>query len=295
MSDFVITCGSTADLSPERMEALGVSYISYTFELGGMTYSDTMGGSISPSEFYARMAAGELTHTSQVTIGEYLDFFRPILDSGKDILHLTFSGGLSGTTNSANIAAAELSAEYPERRLYIVDSLAASSGYGLLIDRLCELRDLGYDIEKLRDWALENRLRVHHWFFSTDLTFYIRGGRIKRAAGLVGKALNICPLININNTGHLIPREKLRGKKKAFRRVLELMTEHAEGGAGYSGKCFISNAACPEDAGIMASMIEEAFPQLNGRVEIFPIGPTIGSHTGPDTLAIFFFGDERTE
>ncbi|NLD83942.1 MAG: DegV family EDD domain-containing protein, partial [Clostridiales bacterium] len=188
-----------------------------------------------------------------------------------------------------------LAEKYPERKIYIVDSLGASSGYGLLMDTLADKRDAGMDIDTLYQWALDHRLQMHHWFFSTDLTFYVKGGRISKASGWFGTILQICPLLNMDNLGRLIPREKIRTKKRVIARIVEKMKEHAAGGLDYSGKCYISESACMEDARAVADLVEAAFPKLNGKVLINSIGTTIGSHTGPGTVALFFWGDERKE
>ena len=174
-----------------------------------------------------------------------------------------------------------------------MDSLGASSGYGLMMETLADMRDAGKTLDELYQWIEANKLRMHHWFFSTDLSFYVRGGRISKAAGMVGTMLNICPLLNMDQTGHLTPREKVRGKRNVIKRIVEKMAEHAENGTAYSGKCFLCQSLCMEDAKAVASLVEEQFPNLNGPVRIFPIGTTIGSHTGPGTIALFFWGDER--
>ena len=294
MSDYCISCSSTVDLSNEYMRERGIPYVCFHYEMNGLEYPDDMGKTMSPEELFRRMKNGAETKTSQVTVGEYEAFFRPILESGRDILHISFSSGLSGTFNSARLAAESMSTAYPDRRIYVVDSLAASSGYGLLVDRLKDMQEQGADIETVRDFAENNKLFLHHWFFSTDLTFYIRGGRVSKTAGFIGQVLNICPLLNVNDEGKLIPREKIRGKKHVIRRIVEQMVMHAEGGRDYSGKCFISESLCMEDARETARLIEETFPKLDGPVRIFPIGTTIGSHTGPGTVAVFFWGDKRT-
>jgi len=294
MGEYCISCSSTVDLSNEYMQERGIPYVCFHYEMNGLEYPDDMGKTMSPEELFRRMKNGAETRTSQVTVGEYESFFRPILDSGRDILHISFSSGLSGTFNSARLAAESMRSAYPDRRIYVVDSLAASSGYGLLVDELKRMQDQGADIEEVRDYAEANKLRLHHWFFSTDLTFYIRGGRVSKTAGLIGQVLNICPLLNVNDEGKLIPREKIRGKKHVIRRIVEQMVMHAEGGRDYAGKCFISESLCMEDARETARLIEETFPKLDGPVRIFPIGTTIGSHTGPGTVAVFFWGDKRT-
>ncbi len=293
MSEFVLSCCSTADLSAEKLNSLNVSYIYSTFCLNGKTYPDDLGKTISYKDFYKAMEDGAETSTSQINQDEFKDYFREILESGKDILHLSLSTGLSGTYNSARLAVEDLQSQYPDRKIYLVDTLGASAGYGLLVATLSELKAQGKSIEELRDWAEENKNKLHHWFFTTDLTYFVRGGRVSKASGFIGGVLGICPLLNVNDEGKLIAREKIRGKKRVIPRIVEMMKEHAQGGTDYSGRCFISCSACFDDARLVADLVEESFPKLNGKVEVFDIGTTIGSHTGPGTVALFFWGDER--
>ena len=192
-------------------------------------------------------------------------------------------------------AAATVAPAFPKQKLCIVDSLGASSGYGLLMELLADKRDEGMDIDALRDFAESTKLRLHHWFFSTDLSYYFKGGRITRTEAWLGGVLDICPLLNMNNEGKLIPRSKCRGRKRAIREIVNRMEEHAEGGLDYSGKCFLSHSDCIDMAEAVAALIEERFPKLCGKVLINSVGTTIGSHTGPGTVALFFTGDERGE
>lgn len=293
MADYVLSCCSTADLSKEYFSTRDIKYVCFHFELGGTEYLDDLGTSVPPAELYRRMVAGEGTKTSQVPVKEYEDLFEESLSKGKDVIHLTLSSGISGSYNSACIARDEMQEKYPDRKIYVIDSLAASSGYGLLVDAAADRRDEGMSIDDLYTWIEENKLRVHHWFFSTDLTFYIRGGRVSKTAGFIGTIMNICPLLNVSNEGKLIPREKIRTKKKVIRRIVDLMRENADNGTDYSGKCFISQSECVDDAKAVADLIEAEFPKLDGKVQIYPIGATIGSHTGPGTVALFFFGKKR--
>ena len=295
MSEFVISCCSTADLTEEHFQKRGLSYICFHYELDGKEYTDDLGKSIPFDKFYAAMVNGAQTRTSQINAEEFTEYFEPFLKDGKDILHVTLSSGISGVVNSAMMAKEMLEERYPERKIYIVDSLGASSGYCLLMDQLADLRDEGKSIDEIYQWALTHRLNMHHWFFSTDLTFYIRGGRISKTAGAIGGLLNICPLLNMDNAGRLVPRYKIRTKKKVIRAIVDKMEEFADNGLDYSGKCYISQSACYEDARAVADLVEQRFPKLNGKVEINPIGTTIGSHTGPGTVALFFWGSERTE
>ena len=295
MSDYVISCCSTADLSKEHFEKIDVHYCCFHYEMDGVQYLDDLGQSMDFDVFYQRMTDGAMTKTSQINADEYEEYFTQFLSQGKDIIHLTLSSGISGTFNSANLAKALLEDKYPDRKIYVIDSLAASSGYGLLIDHLAGMRDSGATIDELAAWVEEHKLNLNHWFFSSDLTFFIRGGRISKAAGAVGTVLNICPLMNVDFEGRLIPRYKIRTKKKVIQAIVDKMAEQAEGGTDYSGKCFISHSACEEDAKAVAAFVEERFPNLNGHVLINSIGTTIGSHTGPGTVALFFWGQKRVD
>lgn len=294
MPKYCLSCCSTADLSKERFDKRGIHYICFHFELAGKEYLDDLGQTIPPESLYRQMVEGADTRTSQITICEYEEYFEEMLKEGNDILHLCLSSGISGTYNSACIARSSLAEQYPGRKIYIVDSLAASSGFGLLMETLADMRDNGMGLDELYTWTEENKLRLQHWFFSTDLTFYVRGGRISKASGFIGSVLSICPLLNVDYEGRLIPREKIRTKRKVIERIVQQMEMNAQDGTDYSGKCFISHSVCLEDAQAVITQIESRFPNMKGKVEIFPIGATIGSHTGPGTVALFFWGNKRT-
>lgn len=293
--NFILSCCSTADLSLEHFQKRDINFVMFHYYLNGKQYADDLGQSVAFDEFYKALASGAETGTSQVNYDEFIQYFTPFLEQGKDILHVCLSSGISGVYNSASAAAADLREKYNDRKIYIVDSLGASSGYGLLMDTLADLRDSGKSIDEVRNYAETHKLNLHHWFFSTDLTFYVKGGRISRASGWFGTILKICPLLNMNTEGKLIPRFKIRGKQNVIRQIVDKMEEHAEGGIKYSGKCYISNSGCIEDARAVAKLVEKRFKKLNGNVEIYSVGTTIGSHTGPGTVALFFFGDARTE
>jgi DegV family protein with EDD domain len=263
--------------------------------MDGKEYTDDLGKSMPFEKFYANISAGSQPMTAQVNVDEFIAFFEPFLKAGTDIIHVTLSSGISGVNNSANIAKKDLQKKYPERKIQVVDSLGASSGYGFLMDMLADMRDSGASYEEVYQWAENNKLNIHHWFFSTDLTSYIRGGRISKAAGVFGTMLSICPLLNMDDTGHLIPQTKIRTTRKVIQEIVEKMKEHARDGLKYNGKCFISNSACLEDAQTVADLVEKTFPHLNGKVVINSVGTVIGSHTGPGTVALFFIGDKRIE
>lgn len=295
MGDYILSCCSTADMPKEYFKQRNIVYLCFHYYLDGKLYVDDLGQTMKFSELYDKMAEGSDTQTSQPNADEYKEHFERYLADGKDVIHLTLSGGISGAVNSANIAATELREKYPDRKLIVIDSYAASGGFGLFVDKLADLRDEGKSIDELEKFALEHRLNVHHWFFTTDLTYLVRGGRVSKVSGFFGNMLSICPLLNVNNEGKLIPRFKIRTKKKVLEATVEQMLMHADNANDYDGKCFITHAHCLDDARTLASMIEEKIPALKGKIQINYIGTTIGAHTGPGTVALFFWGDERTE
>ncbi len=295
MKDYILSCCSTADLMKEHFDKRNISYIYFHYELDGIPYRDDFGQSMPFEKFYEAMTNGADTKTSQINSEEFVEYFEPYLKEGKDIVHVTLSSGISGVYNSARIAAEMLKETYPERTICLIDSLNAASGYGLLMDQLADLRDQGMSAKELTDWAEANKLKFHAWFFSSDLTFFIKGGRISKASGLIGGMLNICPLMNVSAEGKLVVRHKIRTKKKAIRAIVEQMEALAENGTDYNGKCYICHSACLEDARAVADLVKERFPKLEGDILINSIGTTIGSHTGPGTVALFFRGTERID
>ena len=295
MGEYIISTCSTADLSREHFDKRDIKYVYFHFEIDGKDYPDDLGDSIPFKKFYEMMAQGAMTRTSQVSIGEYADFFEPFLKEGKDILHLALSSGISGTFNSASIACEQLKEKYPDRKIYVIDSIGASAGLGLLADTLADLRDEGKDIDTLYNWAEEHKNNVQSWFFVSDLKYLVRNGRVSKTAGAIGNVLNICPLLNIDKEGHLSVKAKVRGKNAVMKAQVKKMVELCENRAEYSDSCFISHSDCLADAQAVANMIETQLPGTKGKIKIFDIGTTIGSHTGPGTVALFFWGDTRVE
>ena len=295
MADYILSCCSAADLTKEHFERINVQYICMHFMLDGVTYPDDLGQTMPADEMYARMAQGASTSTSQINISEYVDYFSAFCEQGKDIVHVSLSSGISGTYGSAANAALIVKERYPEREIYVVDSLGASSGYGLLMDTAAAMRDSGMSAKELVDWLEANKLKLHHWFFSTDLSSYVRGGRISKTAAFFGGVLQICPLLNMDNLGRLIPRKKIRTKKNVIKEIVAMMVANAQNGTDYDGKCFISMSACREDAQAVADLVEAKFPKLNGKVLINNVGGLIGAHTGPGTVALFVWGGERVD
>lgn len=295
MSDFVLSCESTADYPRSFFEERQIAWVPFHYNLDGVSYPDDLYASISPEAFFDKIKAGAQPTTSQVGVGDYVELWEPFLKEGKDVLHLTLSSGISGTYNSACVAAEQLRQAYPERTVRVIDSLAASAGYGLLMEYLADLRDGGMGFTELGDWAEEHKLNVNHWFFVSDLDCLKRGGRVSATSALLANALKICPVLNVDYEGKLIPRQKIRTTKKAIAELVRMMEAHAEDGLAYSGKCVLSQSNCRADADAVVAGIEEKFPQLTGKIEVNNIGTVIGSHTGPGTVALFFMGDRRVD
>ena len=294
MSEYMIMTDSTVDLPKEYLtEELGVPYIPLTYLIDGQSYEDMIG--LTGEEFFAKVRAGSMPTTSQINPEQAREALEPYLKEGKDILYIAFSSGLSGTYNSIRMAAEELQDEYPEQKLIIIDSLCACMGEGLLVYKAVQLKRAGKSLEEVAAWVEENKLHIMHNVTIDDLFHLHRGGRVSKAAGFFGGMLGICPLLNVDYEGHLTAREKVRTKKKVIQRIVQKMEENAEGGLAYSGKCYICQSECMDDAKAVAMLVESRFPNLNGKVEIYPIGATIGSHTGPGTVALFFWGKERVD
>lgn len=290
---YQISCESTVDLPDSLMRARGIPVLRYAYAVDGREYEDDMGRDPdSLTRFYGFLAEGKLPTTSQLTACQYEAFFESLLRQG-DLIHVVFSSGLSGSFNGAQVAARALRERYPDRRLTVVDSLCASGGYGMLVDGLADMKDRGAGMEEAEAWLLQNRLRVNHQFFSTDLRYYRRTGRVSGAAAAIGSVLGICPIMRLDENGRIIAYDKVRGKAQAMRRTLDAALARAENGAEYAGKIWIGHSNCPEDAERLMRMAKESFPKAKD-LQIFNIGVVVASHSGPNTVSMYFFGDERT-
>lgn len=288
---FTVSCCSTVDLMPERLRERDIRYLPFSYMLNGREYTDDMWQSRSAASFYADMAAGATPQTALISPEGYRAYFEPMLAAGKDVLHIALSGGMSGTCRTAELAAEELRERYPDRRLYVVDSLGASSGTGMLAEAVADLRDAGLTIDEALAWVEENKRKLHYWFLSTDLTYYVRGGRLTRAAGWIGTVLNICPVMWVDGAGRIVPRQKARGKEHARMELVRKMEQYARGGTAYAQRCYVCHSAARVEAEMLAQQIRARFPQIAGEIELYDIGPTIGCHSGAGTLAVFFWSD----
>ena len=290
MSDFVILTDSSADLSADMVRKLNVEVLPLGFVLDNQTYRNYPDNrEMDPHVFYERLRAGDVATTNAVNVAQYVEALEPLLQAGKDVLVLAFSSGLSTTYNSSRLAVEELSARYPERKLYPVDTLCASLGQGLLVGYAAQARARGGSIEEVRDWIEEHKLNLCHQFTVDDLYFLKRGGRISSATALVGSMLHIKPVLHVDNEGHLINTGKVRGRQAALKALVDRM-EHTAIDSG-SLTVFISHGDCLEDAQTVADMVKKRFGVQE--VYINYVGPVIGAHSGPGTLALFYMGTDR--
>ena len=289
---FTLSCCSTVDLPYSYMESRDIPVLFYTYVVDGREYDDDMGRDPEAlPRFYGFLKEGKLPQTSQINVAAYTEFFEKLLDKGGDVLHIAFTSGQSGSVHNAFLAAEELKDRYPGQRLVVIDSLCSSSGYGLLVDYAADMRDEGKTLDEVAQWVLDNRNKVHHQFFSSDMTQFRRTGRVSGAATV----LNICPIMRLDDKGAIKAYSKVRGKKKAVETTVDTMEQCARNGRDYDGKCFVCHSQCPEDARLVIEAVEERFPKLKGKIRLCDIGTIIGSHAGQGTVAVFFIGDERPE
>ena len=290
MSDFVILTDSSADLGAELVQQLDVQVLPLSFILNQHTYHNYPDNrEMDPHLFYEKLRAGEVATTAAVNVAEYVDAVEPLLQAGHDVLILAFSSGLSTTYTSSAIAVEELREKYPDRKVYTVDTLCASLGQGLLVYLAAQERARGKTIEEVRDWAEANKLHLCHQFTVDDLHFLKRGGRISATTAVLGSMLQIKPVLHVDDEGHLINIAKARGRQASLKALVDKMEQTAINPAAQT--VFISHGDCLEDAQAVAQMVKDRM----GVKEVYlnHIGPVIGAHAGPGTVALFYVGTER--
>ena len=293
MSSFQLSCESTVDLPYSYIHGRDIPVLFYNYTVDETPYIDDMGRDPKAlPRFYQFLAEGKLPTTSQLNAIQYMEFFEPLLEKG-DLLHIAFGSGMTNSVANAFLAAGQLREKYPHRRLVVIDSLCSSSGYGLIVDSAADMRDDGRTLDETERWVMSMRNRVHHQFFSTDLRFFRRSGRVSGAAATVGTILNICPIMRLDDRGAIIAYDKVRGKKNAIARTVDTMEAHAINGKDYADKCFICHSNCLSEAEATKAAVQARFPHIKGDIRINDIGTIIASHSGPGTVAVFFYGDER--
>ena len=289
MNNYIITTDTTTDLPEDYIKKHDLGIMSLTYTLEGTTYSKD--NPLDVKLFYEKMRNGSMPTTSQVNPENAKNIFLPYLKDGYDILHIAFSSGLSGSYNSTRIAAEELSEEFPDRKITIIDSLAASLGEGLLVHKAVMLKEQGADLDTVADWVEQNKLHIVHNFTVDDLFHLHRGGRVSKATAILGTMINVKPILHVDDEGHLIALSKVRGRKKSLQALVDSMEKQMGAYRSQNDIVFISHGDSLADAQYVADLVKQRFG-----IESFLInyvGPTIGAHSGPGPIALFYMGDYR--
>lgn len=287
---FVLLTDSSADLPQYLLDELDISVLPLSFTLEGKVYHNYPDArELSSTEFYAALRGGSMVQTSAVNVDQFTQFMRPALEAGRDVLYLGFSSALSSTYSAGYMTAQELREEFPQRKILTVDTLAASQGQGMLVYLAAKLRAEGKSIDEVAAYVEENKLRLCHWFTVDDLFFLKRGGRISAATAVLGSALGIKPVLHVDNEGRLISVSKARGRKKSIQAMVDKMRETAIDPANQT--IFIVHGDCLDDANYLADLVRTEFGMKD--IIINYVGPVIGAHSGPNTLALFFLGQDR--
>lgn len=289
MNLYRITTDNTADLPYSFYEEHEIPFMYLPYVMEGKRY--TWKTELPVGEFYSRMRSGRMPTTSQYNAEEVKVFWKPLLEQGIDILHIAFSSGLSGSCNSARIAADDLKGKYPDRKIVVIDSLCASLGEGLLVWHAVKKKEEGASLEEVAAWLMENRLHLCHVFTVDDLNHLYRGGRVSKAAAVFGTMVNIKPLLHVDNEGHLIPLSKVRGRKRSLLKLVDMMEERIGGYRDKNPMIMISHGDCLEEAEYVREKVKERFGYDTFLIN--HVGATIGAHSGPGTMALFFLGDHR--
>lgn len=289
MSEFVIWTDNTVDMPLSWLKEHDVDYLYLSCNMDGVIYNKEH--VIDEKEFYSRMREGAMPTTSQVNPTEAQEAFEKVLKEGKDILYVAFSSGLSGTYNSCRMAASELAETYPDRKIEVIDTLAASMGEGLILYYAVKMKEEGKSLEEISSWIRENALHTCHVFTVDDLNHLYRGGRVSKATAIIGTLANIKPMLHVNNEGRLVPVGKVRGRKKSLAALVSMMEERIGSYRDKNETILISHGDCQEDAEYVAKLAEEKFGITS--IMLNTIGATIGAHAGPGTVALFFLGDYR--
>lgn len=290
MAEYQIVTDSTTDLSADLVRELDLQVLPLRYMIDGKTYHNIPGGGeLSDKEFFQLMRQGKMCTTSQVNVEDFVTCFTAILEQGRDVLYLAFSSGLSGTYQSAQIAKQDLADKYPDRRIEVFDTLSASLGEGLLVYHAVKLKAAGKSMDEVLAWLEENRLHLCHWFTVDDLNHLKRGGRVSAATALVGTALGIKPVMHVDDEGHLINVSKARGRRRSLDALVERMEASAIDPKNQT--VFICHGDCHDDVVYLTKQMKEKM----GVKDVYSnfIGPVIGAHAGPGTVAVFFLGTQR--
>lgn len=290
---FQLSCESTVDLPYEYIIKRDAFVIFYSYVIDGVEYEDNMERSIDARrKFYDLIEGGQMPSTSQINEYKYEEYFEELLKKG-DVLHITLGTGMTPSYKNACKAAEALKVKYPDRKLVVLDSLCSSGGYGLLVDYCLDLRDEGKSIEEIEKWVINNRNKVHHQFFSTNLKYFRRSGRVSGPSAIVGSILKICPLMRLNQEGKIVAYDKVRLVKNAIKETISTILRNIENGNEYNGKMFIYHSESIELAKELEKGIIDVLPNMSGKIKILNIGNIIASHCGSGTVAVSFIGNNR--
>jgi len=285
MSEFIITADSTVDMPKEYLVEKNIPIMALTYVLDGITYED--GNGLTGKDFFDKLRRGSMPTTSQVNPEQAKAIFEPFVKEGKDVLHIGFSSGLSGSVGSAKIAADELMEEYPDRKVIVIDSLCAAMGEGMLLYKVVELKEQGKSLEEVAEWAENNKLNICHDVTVDDLFHLHRGGRVSKASAILGSMIQLKPIIHMNEEGKLIVIDKVRGRKKSLMTLLDRMEKKMQGFE--NNIAMIVHGDAQEEAEMLKAEMEKRFGITN--VIINCLGSVIGSHTGPGVVSVFYMGD----
>lgn len=293
MNQFIFSCESTVDLAHEYVVSRNASVLFYTYTINDKEYTDNMGRSAEVlKEFYQLLDEGAYPKTSQINEFCYEDYFEELLAKG-DVLHITLGTGMTPSYYNALKAKEVLKEKYPDRKLIIVDSLCSSGGYGMLIDYCLDMKDKGSSMEEIEEWVISNRLNLHHQFFSTNIKYFRRSGRVSGPAAIVGSILKICPLMRLNTEGKIVAYDKVRLAKNAIKKMVLDVLENIDKGKDYDGKFFMYHSNCLDLAKEAITAIEDALPKVKGKIVLLDIGCIIASHCGKGTVAVSYLGSKR--
>lgn len=291
--NFQLSCESTVDLSYDYVTERNISVLFYTYTINGKEYVDNMGRSKeTQNEFYQLLEEGALPKTSQINEFRYIDYFEELLSKG-DVLHIAFGTGMTPSYYNALKAKEVLKERYPDRKLIIVDSLCSSGGYGLLLDICADMRDWGCKMEEIEEWVIDNRLNLHHQFFSTNLKYFRRSGRVSGPAAIVGSMLKICPLMRLNTEGKIVAYDKVRLVKNAIKKMVADVLDNIDKGSEYDDKFFLYHSNCLDLANEVINALEEILPKIREKIVVLEIGCIIASHCGKGTVAVSYLGSKR--
>lgn len=289
---YILSAESTVDLPYSYVQSRNIPVAFYTYTINGHIYEDNMERNPDAEKyFFEQIDAGNIPSTSQISYGTYYEYLESLIKKG-DVIHLCFGTGMTSSYNNAALAAEELKESYPDRKIYVIDTLCSCGGYGLITDDAADRRDEGMSIDELNEWILSRRLNYHHEFFNADLSYFKRTGRMSGPAATIASVLDLVPSMHLNADGKIIAYGKVRGLKKELKHIIEEMAAHAENGLNYAGKCFINHARNEETALLLKKMILDSFPNITD-LRVLKIGSIITAHCGPGTISMYYYGDAR--